>query len=313
MTGQPLERRPFGKTGLLVSVLGFGAAPAAYLSAEADTTAKLLEAILDRGLNLLDTASSYPGSEAFIGKHLAHRRNDFILVSKCGPRVSGVQGDAWSARLIGQTVDQSLRLLRTDRLDVMLLHSCDLATLHLEEAVPALVKARQAGKVRFAGYSGDNEAAAYAATLPDLAVIETSISIADQRNIDLVLPGAIERHLGVIAKRPIANAAWKKSADQRGLYRSYSQTYSKRLTAMKLDPANLGIAGPANVAWPELALRFTLSQPGVHTLVVGTTNPANAMANLAAAAKGPLPDKTVARIRDAFKKADPAGKWLGEQ
>src|ERR1700683_5738042 len=126
MAGQPLGRRPCGKPGLTVSVLGFGAAPAAYLSAEAGATAKLIEALLDRGLNLLDTASSYPGSEAFIGQHLGHRRNDFILVSKCGPRVSGIQGDAWSPGLIGQTIDQSLRRLRTDRLDVMLLHSCDL-------------------------------------------------------------------------------------------------------------------------------------------------------------------------------------------
>ena len=80
-------------------------------------------------------------------------------------------------------------LYRHSVVDVMLLHSCDLATLQKGEALGALVKARDAGKIRFAGYSGDNEAAAWAAAHPDIAVLETSISIADQRNICRITQG----------------------------------------------------------------------------------------------------------------------------
>ena len=195
----------------------------------------------------------------------------------------------------------------------MLLHSCDLAVLKKGEALGALVKAREAGKIRFAGYSGDNEAAAYAAALPDVAVIETSVSIADQRNLKTVVSVARKNDLGVIAKRPIANAAWKDTAAQPGFYGSYASEYNKRLKAMKLTPADVGMTGPAASAWPELALRFTLGQPGVHTAIIGTTNPENAMTNIAYAEKGPLPAEAAKKIADLFLQADPNGKWTGEQ
>lgn len=81
---------------------------------------------------------------------------------------------------------------------------------------------------------------------------------------------------------------------------------------MKLDPANLGIKGVEKDAWAELALRFTLSQPGVHTAIIGTTNPANARANIAAAEKGPLPPELIEKIRAAFRQADPDRKWPGQ-
>src|SRR4030095_3893816 len=111
-------------------------------------------------------------------------------------------------------VDRSLSKLKVDRIDVMLLHSCDLATLKKGEAIGALVKARDAGRIAHAGYSGDNEAVAWAAAHPDIAVVETSINIADQVNINGALSVAQKHNLGVLAKRPIANAAWKNINDQ---------------------------------------------------------------------------------------------------
>src|SRR5205814_11922 len=134
------------------------------------------------------------------------------------------------------TVDRSLRRLRTDRLEVILLHSCDLHTLQKGEALGTLVEAQKAGKVRWPGYSGDNEAAAWAAGRPEVAVIETSISIADQVNIDLVLPVTRAKNCGVLAKRPIANAAWKPLSSQPGLYQGYAKTYTDRFAKMKLSP-----------------------------------------------------------------------------
>ena len=68
----------------------------------------------------------------------------------------------------------------------------------------ALAKARAAGKIRFLGYSGDNDAAAYAAGLPEVDVLEMSINICDQANLETALPAARKRDLGVLVKRPIA-------------------------------------------------------------------------------------------------------------
>ena len=302
----------FGKTNLRVSVLGFGAAPIGYLDTDRQRVARILNLLLDSGLNLIDTAANYPGAEEAIADTVGRRRDQFVLVSKCGTKLPDLDEPAWSAANVAKTVDRSLRRLKTDRLDVMLLHSCDLETLKLGEALGALVKARDAGKVRFVGYSGDNEAAAYAAALPDVAVVQTSVNVADQANIDGVLPAARANNVGVMAKRPIANAAWKELSDQPGLYQSYAATYTERLAKMKLDPAALGFGGPRDEAWPEIAVRFTLSQPGVHAAVIGTTNPDNARANLAAAEKGPLPADAVERIRKAFGAADPHGAWYGQ-
>ena len=304
-----MPKRRFGKTGLQVTSLGLGAAPAAYLKTDPDRAVRVFFALLDAGANVIDTAASYPGSEAFIGQHIGRRRGEFVLISKC-PGQDSRAGGRWSAQTITESIDRSLRDLRTDLIDVMLLHSCDLATLQHGEAVGALDSARAAGKIRFAGYSGDNEAAAYAASLPQLYVIETSISIADQWNIDIVLPPARKADFGVIAKRPIANAAWRQPDQQPGFYRGYAQIYHDRLNAMRLDPRALGSRGEPD--WPEIALRFTLSQEGVHTAIVGTTNPDNAAANVQYAQAGPLPRQTIEQIRQAFVAADPSGQWLGQ-
>ena len=309
-----MELRSFGKTGLEVSALGFGGAPVGYLETDRRQVAEILNALLDRGVNLIDTAASYSGSEAAIGEAVGHRRDDFVLVSKCGQAFEDIDGAAWSAPAIEHTVARALRRLKTDHLDVMLLHSCGLETLKKGEALGALVKARDAGKVRFVGYSGDNEAAAHAAGLDEVAVIETSVSICDQANIDTVLPEARRNNVGVLAKRPIANAAWKDASEQRGIYVDYAKTYAERLVKMAIAPADLGFPGEAGAAWSEIALRFTLSQPGVSTAIVGTTKTSNVERNLEALSKGALPENAVSELRAAFRRAESAAgaPWLAQ-
>jgi aryl-alcohol dehydrogenase-like predicted oxidoreductase len=302
-------KHPFGKTALDVSVLGFGGAPIGYLNADQARAGEILSVLLDGGVNLFDTAAAYPGSEEMIGKALGHRRSEIILVSKCGGKLPDLIETMWSPALISKTVDRSLKNLGTDHLDVMLLHSCDLKVLKDGGVIEPLGKARDAGKIKFLGYSGDNEAAAYAAALDEVSVIETSISIADQINIDKVLPICRARNLGVLAKRPIANAAWKDLSQQQGLYKTYAKTYTERLGQMKLAPADLGFT---DADWTEIALRFTLSQPGVHTAIIGTHNPDNARRNIELADKGPLSAEVVKKIYDAFKTADPEGHWSGQ-
>ncbi len=297
-----MTKRQFGKTGLLVSALGFGGAPIGILETEQEKVATILNLLLDKGLNLIDTAAAYAGSEEAIGKAVAGRRDDFVLVSKCGAP-GEPKSDEWKPAALAKTIDRALVRLQTDHLDVMLLHSCGLELLRQGDALGAIVEAREAGKVRFAGYSGDNEAAAFAATLADVAVVETSINICDQANIDMLLPAAREHEVGIIAKRPIANAAWKELSQQPGFYQQYAQTYTERLAKMQITPADFGLDQDNDAGWPELALRFTLAQPGVHTAIIGTTNRDHALANLQAAEKGPLSPQDVKKLREAFRTA----------
>lgn len=304
----------FGRTGLEVGQLGFGAAPIGYLQTKQEQVAKVIHELLDAGVNVVDTAACYAGSEEAVGRALKDRRDQAVLVTKCGHVAGDLKGEPFSPQLIRQSVDQSLRRLGTDRIDVMLLHSCEQDVLERGEAMGALVKAQQAGKVRYLGYSGDNEPAAYAAGLDDVDVIEMSISITDQANIDTVLPLCQERDLGVLAKRPLANAAWRELTAQPGMYQRYAAEYTRRLAAMQLTPHELGYHGHTDLEWPEIALRFTISHPGVHVAIAGTTSTVNSRANLAAIAKGPLPDDVVATIRAAFgeAQAQTGETWRGE-
>src|SRR5437764_15040914 len=152
-----METRSFGKTGHTVSVLGFGSAPMGYLGADQQRVAKILNMMLDAGVNLLDTAASYPGSEEMIAKTVGDRRGEFVLVSKCGGKLPDLPDAAWSPELITKTIERSLKNLATDHLDVMLLHSCSLDKLQAGGGIEPLVKAGAAGKIRFVGCRGDNE------------------------------------------------------------------------------------------------------------------------------------------------------------
>jgi len=306
-----METRPFGNTGLQTSVLGFGAAPIGVLETPQEQVTQLLNELLDLGVNTIDTAAGYRGSEEAIGKAIAHRRDEFVLISKCGQAFEGLAGDAWSAQVIEQTIDRALTRLQTDRIDVMLLHTCDLETLQRGEALEALVQARQAGKVRFSGYSGDNDAIRYAIAHDQVSAIETSINVCDQVNIHDALPLAADEGVGVIAKRPIANAAWKQLGDQPGFYSEYAKTYTERLAEMNVSLNDLGIPGSAETAWPELALRFTLTHQPVHTAIIGTTNVDHLRHNIQSVAKGPLSDDVMEALYTAFRSAQAEEGWPG--
>lgn len=309
MTITQSQLRPFGTTGLLVSPIGFGGAPIGLLETEEQDVGRVLSTLLDAGVNVIDTAAMYRGSEAMIGRTIGHRRDEYVLVSKCGLAIEESPAPAWSPELITASVDRSLQRLGVDHVDVMLLHSCELETLEEGAALQALIEAKAAGKARFIGYSGDNEAAAYAVQLPEIEVLQTSVNLCDQVNVDLALPAAQRNGVGVMAKRPLANAAWKQEEQQYEQYRNYGEPYRQRFAAMGLTPADLGVE--EDVGWPEAAIRFTLSIPGVHTAIIGTTRPDHVAANLAAAAKGPLEARAVDTVRKAFAEATPAKGWEG--
>lgn len=309
-----MQRTLFGKTDLSISRLGFGAAPIGFLSTSQKQVDKLVAMLLDEGVNLFDTAAMYGDAEQKLGIALDGKRDDAVLVSKCGTKDDGLPGEEFTPELITASIDRSLERLKTDHLDITLLHSCGLDVLQQGEAVEALIKARDAGKTAYIGYSGDNDAAAAAAAMDWVDVIETSINVCDQHNIETVLPVCKEHHVGVIAKRPIANAAWNPLNKQRGLYKEYAKTYHDRLKSMHVTPHELGYHGHIEVEWPEIALKFTLAIDGVDCAIVGTTSTVNAQANIDAVNKNPLREQVVNKIRQAFKDAEreSGDDWLGQ-
>ncbi|CAB4244174.1 Aldo/keto reductase [Methylacidimicrobium sp. AP8] len=297
-----MQLQELGKTGLRVFPLGLGAAEIGFLDIGQAAAAELLHFAVDHGVNVIDTAAAYKTSEERIGKALGPRRRQCVLVSKCGWGEGGEDDPAsWTAGQIECSIDRSLRRLRTDHIDVMLLHSCDRAVLERGEALAALQRAQEAGKVRFLGYSGDVEAAAFACRLDGIAVIETSINLCDQANIDVVLPAARQAGIGVLAKRPLANGAWRPWEEIAQPYREYARPYVDRFRALGITLAELGVE---EMGWAEIFLRFVLSQPGVHVALAGSVRLGHLFANLEAARRGPLPEALVACLRRAFAQAE---------
>ena len=297
-----MERRRLGQTDMVVSVLGFGGSEIGYERAGARTVARLLGSALDAGLNVIDTAECYEESEALIGAAIGPRRGECYLLTKCGhPRGFG-RAD-WRPASLLSSIERSLTRLRTDRLDLIQLHSCSFADLRRGDAIDALERARGRGWTRYIGYSGDGEAARYAVECGRFDTLQTSVSVADQEALELTLPLAASRGMGVIAKRPLANLAWRYA---RKPAEPYYQAYWSRLRA--LDYPFLRDTSDAAVA---TALRFTLAAPGVHTAIVGTKRPERWPQNARLLETGPLPAAEVKQIRARWRRiAEPS--WTGE-
>jgi aryl-alcohol dehydrogenase-like predicted oxidoreductase len=289
--------RPFGTTGLSVPALGLGAGQLGGPGQDDGEVGRLLNQALDLGVTLIDTARSYGCSEERIGRHLAHRRGEFVLTTKVG---YGVAGEAdWTAGCVRRGIDEALGRLRTDVIDVVLLHSCDAAALSDPGILAALDEARVAGKLRVAAYSGEGAPLDLAVASGRLGAVECSVNLCDQRVLDGALPRAAARGLGVIAKRPLANAPWRHLERPVG---QYVEPYWARWQAMRLDAAGL--------PWDELALRFAAHAPGVSCCIVGTRDLVHLRRNVALAARGPLPTDLVEALRGTFRAHDQG--WEGQ-
>ena len=298
-----METRQLGKTDMQVSVLGFGGSEIGYEHASDETVAKLLNSALDAGLNVIDTAECYERSEELIGQTAGHRRNVFYLFTKCGhPRGTG--SEDWSIPSLLESIERSLRRLRTDCLDLVQLHSCSESTLRKGDAITALQSAREKGYTRYIGYSGDSLAAKFAVECGAFDTLQTSINIADQEALELTLPLAGEKQMGIIAKRPIANAAWK---EEHKPIDSYHHVYWDRLTKLQYDFIRQGSL-EKSIAH---ALRFTLSVPGVHTAIVGTSKPERWLQNAKMIEAGPLSESEFEAIRERWDDIGPR-TWIGQ-
>ena len=196
-------------------------------------------------------------------------------------------------------IDDALRRLRTDVIDIVHLHSCPLDTLRGAGVVEALERARDAGKVRVAAYSGENEALDWAMHAPAFASVECSVNLFDQGGITRLLPVALHRGLGVIAKRPLGNAPWRFSHRPHG---DYCEAYWMRQQQLAYSHEPL--------PWDEFALRFTAFAPCVSTAIVGTSSIDHLRHNVELVAHGPLPDRVVAETRARWQSIDPG--WRGE-
>jgi aryl-alcohol dehydrogenase-like predicted oxidoreductase len=281
-----LPKRELGRTGLQVTMLGYGAmelrgAPRGRDVTEAQAEA-ILRAVLDAGINYIDTSIDYGLSEERIGRYIANRRSDYYLAGKCGcvvgatPAPRGQRNPhVFTRDNIIAGVEQSLARMKTDYLDVLQFHaSPSRQTLEEHGALDAVLSLKRTGKVRFIGMS---------ATLPHLAdhiamgvfdVFQIPYS-AVEREHETIITSAAESGAGIVVRGGAAKGA-PSGAGGAG-------TQWERWQNARLDDLLEGMTPM------EFILRFTFTHPDMVTNIVGTINPAHLEDNIVALRKGPLP------------------------
>ena len=302
-----MEKRRLGKTDLEVMPLGIGTAELGITAFRQEECDRLMNVILDEGVNFVDTSACYGDSEEKIGKAISSRRGDYILLTKCGHKTGSLNSDAWSPDIVAESLERSLKLLKTDYVDILLLHSCDMEVLQNDEIINAVCKCRDSGKTHLIGYSGDNEPALKAISMNIFDVIEMSVNICDQRAIDDYLPQAKQAGFGVVTKRPLANTCWRNLTTYSEFYAQYAEPYANRLKKMNFTPQTFGFDGD----WIELALRFTAWQDGVSVCITGSKNPDHVQPNIKFLQKGPLAQEIVQKIRQLWADSND-GSWNGQ-
>jgi len=197
--------RIFGNTGLTVSRLGIGLAEIGFelTLEEINTASNVLNTALDAGITFLDTSACYDISEELIGRTIAHRRDEYTLATKAGHVTGGYVGESWTAQTVRDSIDRSLVRMKTDHLDLVQLHSCNVDVLERGEVIAVLQQAKQVGKTRFIGYSGDNEAALWAVAQMAIKSAEVIIALYGERvpvNMDILISGGILRDVGKLVE-----------------------------------------------------------------------------------------------------------------
>jgi len=207
-----MVRRALGKTGLLVSPISFGAFKIGrnekikyeqgYPLPSEEETSRLLNGVLDLGINLIDTAPAYGLSEQRIGRHLSTRRREFILSTKAGETFeSGKSSYDFSARAIAASVERSLTRLKTSSVDFLFIHSDGRAVA--SETIEAIQRAKKQGKTRFIGLSGKTpEGAREAMKWADALMIEYHPR---DTSHEPVIEEAGKKGVAILVKKPLAS------------------------------------------------------------------------------------------------------------
>lgn len=278
-----MEKRILGRTGLKIMPLGFGGMELHHLDQQQANN--LLNIALDNGINYVDTSPEYPRSEELIGNTISHRRNEFVLATKCGDNMTGV-GPAYifDRKTCMENLENSLRLLKTDHIDVWQLHAVMpeyIVNGEADDVIECMLEAKKAGKVRFLGATiknGRREEERYPAEFGYNGIKEfMKWSVLDviqivygglTRKSELRIEKAAERGIGIVA---------------RGVIKKYKNNYDEMYECSKISELF-----EANETRNDFLIRFALSNQGISGVVVGTKDPNHLVQNIKALGKGIL-------------------------
>jgi aryl-alcohol dehydrogenase-like predicted oxidoreductase len=291
-----LPKRTLGRTGLEVTQLGYGAMEVrgeriwGGRPCDDNQAKTILNAVLDAGINFIDTANDYGKSELYLGRHLAHRRDEFFLATKCGCHVTfaGDHDDTphiWNRDNLFRNIADSLLKMQTDHVDLLQLHNPTVEQCREAKLIEILQELKAMGAVRFIGCSSTSPHLGQYIDWGLFDVFQIPYS-ALQRQHENLITEAGESGAGIIIRGGVARGE-PGATDANTNFENWK----------KFDRAKLGELCAPDESRTAFLLRFTLSHPHCHTTIVGTMHPKHLAENVVAAKHGPLPDDVYAEAK----------------
>jgi aryl-alcohol dehydrogenase-like predicted oxidoreductase len=311
-TGQPTTTfRQLGDSGLTVSTVGLGCNNFG-MRVDAAGTQAVVDACLDAGVTLFDTADVYGGtpglSEELLGRALGDRRADVVVATKFGADMRGANGPDWgvrgSRRYVRKAVEASLRRLGTDWVDLYQLHTPDPVT-PIEETLAALHELVVEGKVRYLGSSNftgwqvvDADWVARTAGSTPMVSAQNEYSLLNRAAEAELVPACEHAGVGLLPYFPLASGLLTGKYTRGGQAPDGSRLASRpeRLAAADFDRIERlqRFADDRALSLLDVAIGGLAAQPAVASVIAGATSAEQVRANVAAGGWQPTPDDLVA-------------------
>jgi aryl-alcohol dehydrogenase-like predicted oxidoreductase len=295
-----MRYRTLGDTGLEVSEISLGTAEigldygfkgnAHYGKPDVRQSIRLLHTALDHGINVIDTARAYGNSEEIIGQALEGMACPPYIVSKVFLSKNATEKDLPALRdEIFGSIESSLRALKLQTLDLLLIHNTSLEHLQSEALLVCLREAQQQGKVRFLGASCYGEPVPLAVLRePSFRALQVPFNLLDQGLNTNLFPAAAAQNVGIFVR----------SAYLRGVLTQQIDSIPERLAPLKSRAGQaLTVLRQEVGGLAEAALRFCLSFKAISSVVIGVKTVAELEANLADASRGVLPDEFMPQLQ----------------
>jgi aryl-alcohol dehydrogenase-like predicted oxidoreductase len=298
-----MEKTLLGKTGLPISRMGLGGLFVASFATALDQARGAVKAALDCGINYIDTAPGYGDSEKVLGEVLAGESRPLILSTKLGGRP--VPFDPKNKAGLRQSVQESLRLLKRDFIDILMIHEPDRPGQYdwwddWDEVngpvLELLAELKKQGLVKFTGIGGTTTTQmAHFCRSGKFDVLLTALnySLLWREAENEVLPEAVRQNMGIIVGSPLHQGALAKC-----YYEAINDPKVYWLSQPRREQFRqlYALVDECGIPLPELALRFIISNPRVHTVLAGARSAAEAEQNVSSIEKGKLPDNLLKRL-----------------
>ncbi len=315
-----MNYRELGRTGWKVSEISFGAwaIGGSWGSVDDGESLAALHSAIDCGVNFIDTADVYGmgRSERLIAQLKRERKEEIIVATKAGRRLSPHTADGYSERNIGGFIEDSLRNLSTDCLDLVQLHCPPTDVYYRPELFGALDRLVEAGKLRYYGVSVERvEEALKAIEYPNVQSVQIIFNCFRLRPADLFFAEAIRKRVGILARVPLASGMLSGkltrdsqfAADDHRQFNRHGEAFDMGETFSGVDyqtgldaVEELRQLLPADVTMAQFALRWILIFPAVTCAIPGGKRPSQVRDNCAASDLPPLSPAAMEAVRRIY-------------